>query len=182
MKITQNKNISRNTIILLILAFILIASIPAYYLYSKYTNTDNLSTSQNDNDTQADNPAKDTNIKGTDTPATLPDNSQMITTDDIPVNQAASAEITRLEQKDSTVFFDAIIVGVSSIGRCVVSFNTPNDKPIVKEFDAKLIDNKYTCSFTTSALEFSYLGEWDVTLRYYYDQSQVITKGSVKIS
>jgi hypothetical protein len=120
--------------------------------------------------------------KATEQPDTLPTNSQSLTTEDVPVDQSAAATITRLEQKDMTVYFDTTVTNATELGRCVVIFSTPNDRPITKEFDAVKNNDTYICSLSMSALEFSYLGTWDAMLRYYNGSSQVITKGTIKIS
>jgi hypothetical protein len=180
MKIEKKKNISKKSIALFATTASIVLAGLSIYAYYTMDKKDNNSITRDTHDSPV--VAKDNNPKTIQQSDTLPDKSQSLTTEDVPVNTAATATITRLEQKDSTVYFDATVNNATNLGKCVVSFTTPNDKPIAKEFDATKNGTEFRCSLTTSALEFSYLGKWDVTLRYYDGNSQIITKGSVTIS
>jgi hypothetical protein len=177
-KIQKNTKInSRKTLVIIAVALLLIICATLGYLWSKEK-----SAVETDSTSSTDINVTPENSKGTQQPDTLPDNSQNLTTEDVPVDESASANISRLEQIDTTVYFDAIVTNATELGRCVVVFSTPNDRPITKEFDATKKDDRYICSLSLSALEFSYLGTWDVTFRYYNGPNQVIAKGTIKIS
>ena len=174
----SNKSNKKKILIISLIATLLIAGgAAAFYLTQQNdpSNEENSKTSQ-------DTPTTDTNKKG-ETPAeSLPDNSQGTTTEDVPVSSTASAKITRLEQQDMTVYFAADISNTTTAGRCVVSFTTTNDRPVIREFDSTQNGANRSCNLDLSALEFSYLGEWKVTLRYYEGNTQVVTEGLVTIS
>lgn len=104
------------------------------------------------------------------------------TSDQVPVSKDLAATISRLEQTDEGIIFSATIANSPTAGRCVVTFTNPNDKPVVKEIDATTKDGTALCGpLTVSPLEFSYLGEWQVTLRYYLNDQQAIASGKVTI-
>jgi len=174
----KNKKISKKYLFAIII-LLLISGVTAYALTS--SNTENNESSQTSNNPLTDVP-KDNDGKGTEQPNTLPDNSQDLTTDDIPVSASASAVITRLEEKDSVVHFSAKVSGVKEVGRCVITFSTPNDRPVTKEFDAVKSGADYICAIDVSSLEFSYLGKWSVNLRYYSEDTQVTVTSEVTIS
>jgi len=175
-----NKTTKKKFILLLGVILLLIVAAGAYYLIQKNGSDNSPIESMNNN--SSDEAVKDTDGKEAEEPATLPDNSQGLTTDEVPVSESAVAQITRLEQIDSTVYFSAKISNTSNLGRCVVSFVTPNDRPVTKEFNSVKNGDDYVCAINVSALEFSYLGKWDVTLRYYISEEQVTAMDSITIS
>ena len=177
---SKNKNSSKRIILLVIGIFALLLITGAvYYFVQKDDSTEQASNGTSNSSTDA---TGDTDGKGTEQPATLPDNSQDLTTDDIPVSSSASAVITRLEEKDSVVHFSAKVSGTNELGRCVITFSTPNDRPVTKEFDAAKSGTDYICAIDVSSLEFSYLGKWSVNLRYYSEDTQVTVTSEVTIS
>lgn len=180
MRITKNKNKPsiKKPIIIVLIALLILAIIAGIY-YFIYLSPNK---SQKGNTTSTTDITKDSDTKSATQPSTLPDNSQNLSTTDVPEDTSATAQISRLEEKDGTVYFAANISGASELGRCVVSFSTPNDKPVTKDFDAVEEGSDYVCSVNVPALEFSYLGKWDVTLRYYNGDKQVIKTSTVTIS
>lgn len=105
-----------------------------------------------------------------------------LNTDEVPVAVALSASITTLEQSGDAVNFSAKINGTASNGTCVVTFSNANDRPVTKEFSSTTKDNITTCGpVSIPSLEFSFLGEWNVSLRYYTGTEQVVTEGKVTI-
>lgn len=176
----KNKKISKKYLFIVIALLFLVAGVAVYIFTSSNTHNDGDS---NQSSTSSNTDAtKETDGKGTEQPNTLPDNSQDLTTDDVPVSTSASAVITRLEEKDSVVHFSAKVSGTNELGRCVITFSTPNDRPITKEFDAIKSASDYICAIDVSSLEFSYLGKWSVNLRYYSEDSQVTVTSEVTIS
>ena len=104
------------------------------------------------------------------------------TSDQVPVNDKFIPTISVLEQSGNNVKFAASIKNSSSAGQCVVTFSNPNDRPVVKQFDATVKDGSAICGpIEVPALEFSYLGEWQVSLRYYVGTEQATTTGKVTI-
>ena len=175
---SKNKNNSKKKLFLITGIILVLIGVGVFYYFFQNNND---STQQTTNGTDSSKNSE-TGGKGAEQPSTLPDNSQSLTTDDIPVDSSASASITRLEEKDSVVHFSAKISGANELGRCVVTFSTPNDRPVTKEFDATKSNADYICTVDTSSLEFSYLGKWSVNLRYYSNSTQVTATSEVTIS
>lgn len=104
------------------------------------------------------------------------------TTDQVPTNTDASATIVQLEQVSGNVLIVARVENTTTGGMCVVTFTNPNDRPITKEFSPSEKDGSISCSTSIPAYEFSFLGTWHATLRYYQGSKQVTAEGDVKIS
>lgn len=104
------------------------------------------------------------------------------TTDQVPISTAMSASLTRLVQENNTV---SVVMSVSNPtdkrGRCVVTFTNPQDRPITKEFDPSSKAETLLCATDVPAYEFSFLGSWHVTGRYYVGDHQVTSEGDVVI-
>ena len=179
MKITSNNKSNKKILLLAgVLLSVFLSGLIAIYIISEHNRSTNPWNQSND----TPKAVADNDQKGLVPSSTLPNNSQSLTTEEVPTNKEAVAVIRRLEQKDTTIYLDATISNVAKQGKCVIIFSTPNDKPVTKEFDSTKNGDIYTCSLATSALEFSYLGKWDVTLRYYSENSQVVAKGALTIS
>lgn len=104
------------------------------------------------------------------------------TPDQVPINEEFVASITQLEQIGDNIKFAAEISNSPSIGTCVVTFTNANDRPVTKQFSATPSNNSMLCGpMDIPALEFSYLGEWTVSLRYYVGSEQAIASGKVII-
>jgi archaellin len=97
------------------------------------------------------------------------------TSDKVPVNTAATMDIATLSQSGTTIHLDAVIAALSDTsGTCVATFTKDNNKPVVHEFKPTLTDNAVHCATSDiSALEFSSLGQWTTTVRYYQGNSQI---------
>ncbi len=186
MKISKNKKSSKIKTLIILLA-IVVALLLVYGVYSyntgkwPFASKNQLDTStidgtqkttnqspRNDNPTQKDD----------DTPQVNPGK----TTDQIPVSKDTTATITQLQQVGNQVTFNASITNTTSAGTCVVTFSTPNDRPVSKQFTATTKGADTSCGpLSIPASEFSFLGQWSVTLRYYTGDEQAVAEGSVVI-
>lgn len=130
-------------------------------------------------DTANESPKNNNSAKKSDTKETInPD----MTTDQVPVSDKLSASITQLEQAGDEVKISAKIDNSPSVGRCVIIFSNPNDRPLTKEVDATLQDGSALCGpLSIPALEFSYIGEWTATVRYYLGEEQAVAEKKVVI-
>lgn len=100
--------------------------------------------------------------------------------DDVPVNEAASLSISQLEQTDNEVTLNSSLSGADQAGTCVASFTHPGGRPVIREFPS---NGQNGCgSLTIPAIEFSALGEWQLTLRFYNEGEQVIARESIVIT
>lgn len=114
----------------------------------------------------------------TDTPPPTTDE----TSNKIPVDTGLVATITRLDESNGQVNFDATIKNTSGTGTCVVTFSTPNDRPVTKQFNSTYSSGVSTCGpLTISANEFSYLGTWQVDFHYYIGAAQATAQSEINI-
>lgn len=104
------------------------------------------------------------------------------TTNQVPTGGEAVATITQLEQQGDNVLIAMKVERSNTGGSCVVTFTNPNDRPVNKEFSSTSKGEAVSCSTSIPAYEFSYLGVWHVTVRYYLGEQQVVTEGDIKIS
>lgn len=107
------------------------------------------------------------------------DSSQ--TSNNIPVNATWVAAITTLNETNDEINFAATVQNAPSTGTCVVTFSNPNDRPVVQQFNATATNGLTTCDVNLSAYEFSYLGNWSVSFRYYVGNQQATTTSEIKI-
>ena len=109
--------------------------------------------------------------------------TQTKTTDQIPVSPDMVATITQLSETSQQVQFAATVTNAAApAGTCVVTFSTPNDRPVVKQFAAALSGTTAVCGPTSfSTNEFSYLGTWQVQLRYFSGSTQATANGSIDV-
>ena len=104
------------------------------------------------------------------------------TSDQVPVNESASAEITELDQRNNNVLFTAIVKNVTQPGTCVVTFSNPNDKPVTREVESTIKDGVTVCgTITIPQLLFTYIGTWDVEFHFYSSNQQVQANGKIDI-
>lgn len=104
------------------------------------------------------------------------------TSSEVPVSTAMTATITTLSETDHQIHFAASVTNSTAAGTCVVTFSNPNDRPVVKQFDATLNGTAATCGpVSISDDEFSYLGTWQVSFRYYVGTDQATTQGTLDI-
>lgn len=103
------------------------------------------------------------------------------TSDQVPVSKGLVATITNLSEANQQVTFSASITGSSQKGTCVVTFSTPNDRPVTKQFDPTMSNQTATCPLTLSAQDFTYLGNWTATLHYYLGTEQATAQKDINI-
>lgn len=182
MKIQKSKINKPNLIPAIIVIALLLVSSYAFIAYKKsfwpfppetILNTDA------QQDTTNESPKNSNTIKKEESAADI--NSGK-TSDQIPISKELVATITQLEQAGANVKFSAKVEGSSKTGTCVVSFTNPNDRPVTKQFNATTKDGVLLCGpLDIPSLEFSFLGEWNVSFRYYVESEQVTTTGKVTI-
>lgn len=90
--------------------------------------------------------------------------------------------ISQLSEANNTVSVSAVVQNPpSGTGSCVVTFSNPNDRPITKQFDPASKENVVSCATQVPAYEFSFLGDWNVSVVYYAGDQKVSTEGTVHI-
>jgi len=181
MKLVKNINTKKRTIIIAVSAIILLVGVffAAAYLLKLGPFQTVVDPNSQRQETESESTKNDNPITKNESTA---DVNQGKDSSQVPVSTSLVATITDLNQEENTIKFSANITNAKNQGTCVVTFSNENDRPIVKEFDAAQKDNSALCVSTFSALEFSYLGEWDVSLRYYSGSEQAVAQGKITIN
>lgn len=100
-------------------------------------------------------------------------------TSEIPVDTSGTISITTLSQSNGQVNFTATVSdNLSDNGTCTVTFSNTNARPVTRTITA----SNHTCGpQSIPETEFSTLGTWQVTARYFSNNTQVTTTSSVEI-
>lgn len=100
------------------------------------------------------------------------------TTDQVPTASAASIAITRLEQKNDQVSYAAQVSGITENGTCSATFTKEGSRPVVRSTQA----TGSTCGpIVIPETEFSQVGTWKLTLRYFADDQQIDTTKDIQL-
>jgi hypothetical protein len=104
------------------------------------------------------------------------------TTNDIPTNPTLAATIDQLEQKNGVVLAKGSVNTSDASGLCSFVFSNDNDKPITQTVNPTLKDTQILCGpIEIPEQSFSFLGEWNVSFRYYSNNTQVSTESKITI-
>jgi hypothetical protein len=92
------------------------------------------------------------------------------------------ATITKLAQENGSILFTATVPDSSSSGTCVITFASENSRPVVKQVSSTNKDGSSLCGpLAIPEYEFSYLGEWTVSLQYTSQSAQATVGGRITI-
>lgn len=133
------------------------------------------STIEEENKSDATNPQTKASPKGEITQDPALENKN---TDEIPVSTETSVSITELSQNNGKVAYSAEIINPGTSGTCSAVFTNDVAKPVTR-----------TTSTTSSAcakveipeLEFSAVGTWTLTLRYYTNVTQAVATKTIEV-
>ncbi|MCA9343711.1 hypothetical protein KC947_02040 [Candidatus Saccharibacteria bacterium] len=178
-KITNNKSLSSKKLVVVIVLILLILLLVGGYLYYRNKQKNNIAKdtaqitsaktqimNQDDNSSaEQANPTK-TNNQVSDK-----------TSDQIPATTTSSIKIISVDQSGGQITVDAETSGDSG-GKCVFSFTTTEDKPVVRE--VLVSGNK--CNTSIPEVEFTKLGTWSLTATYYVNDKKVETSQNVTIN
>jgi len=104
------------------------------------------------------------------------------TTNEIPEDTTLAASIDDLYQEGDTIHFTGSVNTPNGKGTCTVVFSNENDKPVTRTVDATSKGDNTVCGpVEISNLEFSFVGTWQVTFRYFENDTQVSTEGTIDI-
>jgi len=104
------------------------------------------------------------------------------TTDEIPVSNILSASIKNIKQSEGYITFNGGSNDTQGGGQCSLTLTNSNDRPITKTSATNIIDGTASCTtIQISENEFSYLGNWLATFRYYNNDTQAIATESITI-
>jgi len=131
-------------------------------------------------DTQSDSTSTSTDSSKDNIPSS--DNGSTKTTDQVPVDTALNATINTLEQKNGLVTFNGSVSPALAGGTCSLTFTNPNDKPINRTSESTTDNTSSVCKqITVPETEFSYLGTWTTTFRYFVGEKQVVATKDIVI-
>lgn len=103
-------------------------------------------------------------------------------TSQIPVSETLIASIDELSQSGGYIRFSGSANDTKTGGSCSIVFSNPNDRPISRTADATISSGKALCGpIKVAETEFSYLGEWTMTFRYYSGKSQAVSERKIII-
>lgn len=154
------KSSKKRTVLLLsLLAAVLVVGV-AVALYIQSQNNNNQNKQQPSESSKQDLIDKDKD--GVSVPSEgLPANTTDTTSEDIPIDNSLSVEISSVSQTGGMV---NAVAAVTSNGTCVFLFQPADGgKPVTQQVN---VANK-KCSTKISQNEFSYLGNWKLTVTYY---------------
>jgi cytoskeletal protein RodZ len=99
------------------------------------------------------------------------------TTDDVPVTKTTSLSITQLNQSNGNVNLTTSITNPASSGTCTFTFTSQGTKPVVSQAST----TGDTCSTSIPDYQFSMIGDWQVKVNYFANDTITTTTGSITI-
>lgn len=99
------------------------------------------------------------------------------TSEQVPESTSISVDSIDFNQSSGFVNSSAIVSGSSQEGTCVFSFTTTDGRPVVKESKGSS-----TCSVKISEVEFDKIGEWDLSVTFYSQNSKAAASRKVMIN
>lgn len=139
-----------------------------------YKATPSMTAQQKEQATKND-PTTSTSAKADSQPASGVNKSQ--TTDQVPVSTTSSVAITNLSQTNGNVNITATITNPATSGVCTATFTKSGAKPVVRTINT----SNNTCSASISELEFSMVGDWQVQVDYFANNTQATATGTITI-
>mgnify|MGYP006879904471 CR=1 FL=1 len=104
------------------------------------------------------------------------------TTDQVPVSGSLTATFTELSQAGGYVTFKGVATDSTASGTCSLVLTNPNDKPITRTMGAAEESGSAACGpIRILETEFSFIGEWTATFRYYVNDTQAVTERKIFI-
>lgn len=177
MRDSKQKKSNRKKLISILFAALVVAlaGFTVYYVYGQIK----------DGNSSTESPSTKTSSEShnsTDSKATSESTYNNTTTDKIPKNANISIAITTLNQTDSAIVFSATVASTASDGKCALTITNPNDKPVSRTVNATHGTTTSECGpISIPVEEFSYLGDWTATLRYYTNGTQTVASKIITI-
>jgi len=177
-KIQRESTVSKKILVftLIIIALLVTTGVFAYTTktWPFSNNTIPTPANQSNNDDLQENATKDGDLSPNDIPTK--------TTDQIPVNDSISVTVDELTQSNGVIRFKATTTSSVHGGKCSLTLTNPNDKPVTRTVSASNSDSTEICGpIEIPEQEFSYLGEWTATIRYYINDTQVVATKAINI-
>lgn len=135
------------------------------------------SNQQKESSTSSDETSSQNKADPTDD-TTEPKDVSTSTSEQIPVSETVSVSITNAAQQDATVNATAAVKGASTNGTCVFLFTSPDSRPVTRQ-----VDNVTTsCSTSVPAVEFDKIGDWNLKVTYYNNNSRTEAQKNVTVN
>lgn len=112
------------------------------------------------------------------TPASSPDVDNTKTTNDIPVAKETNVTIEKLSQENGSITYSATIGNPGESGTCSATFSNNTDRPVTRTTTA---EGPSCGPVSIPEAEFSTLGTWTLTLRYYTNNTQAVATQTIEI-
>lgn len=183
MQLHTKKHISKKKIALIIVGVLLIAVGVLAYTETHhitdiiknpfYKPTPTKTITQQKEDATKNDPTTTSTTKSE--PASGVNRSQA--TSDVPVAKTMSIAITQLEQKNGNVNLTTSITNPASSGTCTFTFTAQGTKPVVSQATT----SSDTCSTSIPDYQFSMIGDWQVKVNYFANNTVATTTGSITI-
>lgn len=154
-------------------ALLVVAGASAYFMATRPNDSVQKSHDKaNSSDTQ--NPQSKANLPSSDNTSGVDPNKS---TSEIPVKQDASLTITSLQQSGGSVSYAATFAGIDGGGTCSAQFTATGAKPVTRTTQP----SGQECSASIPEMEFTQLGEWTLTVRYYNSSTQVTATQAINV-
>jgi hypothetical protein len=108
----------------------------------------------------------------------LPEDSTTKKISQVPSTNIVSVKIADFTQSDRTVSATANITGNRTQGTCVFSYTTTDAKPVVEQMSS--VGN--ICTSKISEVKFNKLGEWNMSVTFYLDNTKSEVSQNVTIN
>ncbi len=113
---------------------------------------------------------------------TVPDETSTKTTDEIPINTTIAASIDTLRETDTAVTFTGSVNNKEAGGKCSITFSNPDSKPVIRTADATNNGEFSICGPIEIPInDFTLLGTWSATFRYYINDMQAVASKDIVI-
>jgi cytoskeletal protein RodZ len=179
MKLPRKINHTTRNVIIIVTSFMLIGGGTYFYSASRnqwwpFIHSHNTQQSKQDvlsNHTPSDKKSAPTAQTNSNVDATK-------TTDQIPTNPSLILTISKLAQENGAVTYEASLNDKNQNGTCAAEFTSKGARPITSTTDAK----NGTCGpISIPELQFTKIGDWNFTLRYYTKNTQVSAQKTLSI-
>jgi len=124
---------------------------------------------------------KETAIKDKEkTQASSPNVDASQSTDQVPISTTAAVEIVDLHQSNGSVVYSATISNSGSSGTCSAVFS--NNANAAQPVTRTIASSGSSCGpVSIPEVEFSAIGQWTLTLRYYTGDAQAVATKTIEV-
>lgn len=171
---TPHKTTKKLPYVLVGVLVVLVLASGIYWFMIRKDSTNSEDRNANDPTVQS---AKELDADNSDPKATNNSTPSNTTADDVPVSTDLAVTEVNANQADGFVNASAQISGGSQEGTCVFSFETTDGRPVVKQSAGTT-----NCSIRIAEVEFDKLGEWNLTVTFYSQNTKASAGRKVTIN